>query len=172
MHTMLPVRVIEPIVLQIRAMPLFRQNDSVIRHSYITYILLGCQDLSCIYCGCVITKLSNSSLCIFVLDLNLSEIPPDLESILIMSLDVPHKAGSRSSQEEFGWHKVGTAAGISRRELNYYQYSRQQSPTKLLLDKLGSQGRTISYLIDVLQKPRVELDSVANNIIRHRATRI
>ncbi|XP_020628632.1 uncharacterized protein LOC110065806 [Orbicella faveolata] len=101
--------------------------------------------------------------------LNLSEIPPDLEDILVMKLDVPHGAES----QEFGWQKVGSAAGISRCELKYYEHLRgkNESPTKLLLDKLGSQGRTVSYLIDVLQKPRVDLDNVAKTI-RHRVARI
>ena len=74
----------------------------------------------------------------------------------------------------FGWEKVGNAAGIPRRELKYYQneYLRPNgSPTKLLLDKLGSQGKTISDLLDVLQKPRVQLDSVAASI-RHRVTTV
>ena len=80
-----------------------------------------------------------------------------------MGLDVQH-----SDSEVYGWQKVGNAAGIPRHELTYYEQSvgRYRSPTKLLLDKLGSQGRTISYLIDVL--PRVELGSVAETITRHR----
>lgn len=116
------------------------------------------------------TELNKSSLFVFVLDLNLSEIPPDLEDILVTSLDVPHGAESKV----YGWQKVGNAAGISRRELTYYEYlgGRKESPTKLLLEKLGSQGRTILYLIDVLQRPRVELGSVAKTIIRHRVTRV
>lgn len=102
-------------------------------------------------------------------DLNLAEIPPDLEDLLVMKLDVPHGAES----QEFGWKKVGNEAGISRCELKYYEHlgGKNESPTKLLLEKLGSQGRTISYLIEVLQKPRVELDNVAKTI-RHRVTRI
>lgn len=89
---------------------------------------------------------------------------------MVTSLDVPHRAESKV----FGWQKVGNAAGISKRELTYYEHlgGRNESPTKLLLEKLGSQGRTISYLIDVLQKPRVELGSVAKTIIRHRVTRV
>ena len=104
------------------------------------------------------------------LDLNLAEIPPDLEDILVMKLDVPHGA---KSDQEFGWQKVVNAAGISKCELKYYEHlgGKNESPTKLLLDKLGSQGRTLSYLIDVLQKPRVELGNVAKTI-RHRVTRI
>ena len=86
-----------------------------------------------------------------------------------MKLDVPHGAES----QEFGWQKVGNAAGIPRCELKYYEHlqGKNESPTKLLLDKLGSQGRTISYLIDVLQKPTVDLGNVAKTI-RHRVTRI
>ena len=86
-----------------------------------------------------------------------------------MNLDVPHRAES----QVFGWQKVANAAGISRCELRYYEHLRgkNESPTKLLLEKLGSQGKTISYLIDVLQKPRVELGCVAKTI-RHRVTRI
>lgn len=86
-----------------------------------------------------------------------------------MKLDVPYGADSR----EFPWQKVAKAAGLPNFELRYYEYlsRKNESPTKLLLDKLGSQGRTISYLIDVLQKPRVELGNIANTI-RHRVTRI
>ena len=108
----------------------------------------------------------------FFLDLNLGEIPPDLEDILVKRLDVPH---GRSDNNEYGWVKVGNAAGISRHELKFYKTEYQRpngSPTKLLLEKLGSQGKTISYLIDVLQAPVVQLDSVAASIIRHRVTRV
>ena len=101
--------------------------------------------------------------------MNLAEIPPDLEDILVMELDVPHGA----ERQEFGWRIVGNEAGISERELKYYEHlgGKNNSPTKLLLEKLGSQGKTISYLIDVLQEPRVELDNVAKTI-RHRVARI
>ena len=43
-------------------------------------------------------------------------IPPDLEDMLVMKLDVPHGAKS----QEFGWQKEGNAAGISRYEPKYY----------------------------------------------------
>ncbi|KAJ7383295.1 hypothetical protein OS493_029260 [Desmophyllum pertusum] len=99
-------------------------------------------------------------------DLNLLNIPPDLEEILVTSLDVPH-----NDSDVYGWQKVGNAAEIPPHVLKYYKYARE-SPTKSLLEKLGSQGRTISYLIDVLRKPSVGLGSVAETIIRHRATRI
>ncbi|KAM7430739.1 hypothetical protein ABFA07_018620 [Porites harrisoni] len=104
-------------------------------------------------------------------DLNLCEIPPDLEDILVKRLDVLH---SRSSNNEYGWVKVGNAAGISGHELKFYktEYLRPNgSPTKLLLEKLGSQGKTISYLIDVLQAPELQLDNVAASI-RRRVTRV
>ena len=108
----------------------------------------------------------------FFLDLNLGDIPPDLDDILVKKLDVPH---GRSDNNEYGWVKVGNAAGISGHELKFYRTEYQRpngSPTKLLLEKLGSQGKTISYLIDVLQAPVVQLDSVAASIIRHRVTRV
>ena len=101
-----------------------------------------------------------------VLDLKLSEIPQDLEDLLVTILDVTHGMPGR---EEYGWQKVGSAAGISRHELKLYrnEYLRQNgSPTKLLLEKLGSQGKTISHLLDILQTPRVQLCSVAV-LIRH-----
>ena len=102
------------------------------------------------------------------LDLNLSEIPPDLEDILVTKLDVRHGADSK----EFRWQKVAKEAGIPNFEIKYYKdASGNESPTKLLLDKLGSQGRTLLDLIDFLQKPRVELGNVAKTI-RHRVTRI
>lgn len=86
-----------------------------------------------------------------------------------MELDVPNEADSR----DLPWQKVAKAAGLRNREIRYYEYlsGKNESPTKLLLGKLGSQGRTISYLLDVLQKPRVELCNIANTI-RHRVTRI
>ena len=108
----------------------------------------------------------------FFLDLNLGEIPPDLEDILVKRLDVLH---GRSDNNEYGWVKVGNAAGISGHELKFYKTEYQRpngSPTKLLLEKLGSQGKTISYLIDVLKAPVVQLDSVAASITRHRVTRV
>ena len=109
-------------------------------------------------------------ICLFA-DLNLCEIPPDLEDILVKRLDVPH---GRSGNNAYGWVKVGNAAGISRHELRFYKTEYQRpngSPTKLLLEKLGSQGKTISYLIDVLQAPEVQLDNVAASIKR-RVTRV
>ena len=105
-----------------------------------------------------------------VLDLSLSEIPQDLEDILVMMLDVEH---DKPENKVFAWQKVGSAAGISRHELKLYknEYLRQNgSPTKLLLEKLGSQGKTISFLLDVLQTPRVQLGNVAA-LIRQRVTR-
>ena len=104
-------------------------------------------------------------------DLNLSEIPPDLEDILVQELDIRQTPGK---YEVFRWQKVGKEAGIPQRELKYLETEYERpcgSPTKVLLDKLGSQGRTISYLIDVLQTPKVQLGSVAASI-RHRVTRI
>ena len=91
-----------------------------------------------------------------------------------MSLDVPQNdKPSVAESNMYGWQKVGDAAGIPRCELRYYEHlGKHESPTKLLLEKLGSQGKTISYLIDVLQKPRVQLESVADTIIRHRVTRV
>ena len=74
----------------------------------------------------------------------------------------------------YGWQKVGKEAGIPRRELKYYEneYLRPNgSPTKQLLEKLGSQGKTISYLLDVLQNPRVQLGNVAASI-RHRVPKV
>ena len=109
-------------------------------------------------------------ICLFA-DLNLCEIPPDLEDILVKRLDVPH---GRSGNNAYGWVKVGNAAGISRHDLTFFKTEYQRpngSPTKLLLEKLGSQGKTISYLIDVLQAPEVQLDNVAASI-RRRVTRV
>ena len=109
-------------------------------------------------------------ICLFA-DLNLCEIPPDLEDILVKRLDVPH---DRSGNNAYGWVKVGNAAGISRHELRFYKTEYQRpngSPTKPLLEKLGSQGKTISYLKDVLQAPEVQLHTVAASI-RRRVTRV
>ena len=100
-----------------------------------------------------------------ILDLSLSEIPQDLEDVLVMKLDAPSEADS----ESYGWQRVGREFGVSRDELNYFkiEYLRDNgSSTKLLLDKLGCQGKTISDLIVVLQSSRVEFHGVAKLIIQ------
>lgn len=84
-----------------------------------------------------------------------------------MKLDTPYGVG----RHEFPWQKVAKAAGLRQTDLSYYEYlsRKNESPTKLLLDQLGSQGRTILDLIDILEKPQVDLGKIAN-IIRHRVT--
>ena len=85
--------------------------------------------------------------------------------MLVMKLDAPNVAESNS----YGWQKVGREFGISQDELNYFkiEYLRQNgSPTKLLLCKLGCQGKTICDLIDVLQRPEVEFYGIAELIVR------
>ena len=91
-----------------------------------------------------------------------------------MSLDVSvNDKPCVAESNMYGWKKVGDAAGIPPLELRYFEHlGKHESPTKILLQKLGSQGKTISDLIDVLQKPKVQLESVADTIIRHRVTRI
>ena len=102
---------------------------------------------------------------LYISDFRLSEIPHDLEDMLIMKLDAPNKAES----ESYGWQKVGRAFNIQQFKLEYFkvEYLRPNgSPTKLLLEDLGCKGKTICDLIDVLQKPRVKLHEIAELIIR------
>ncbi|PFX27698.1 hypothetical protein AWC38_SpisGene7581 [Stylophora pistillata] len=108
-------------------------------------------------------------------DLNLAEIPPDLLDKLVMRLDVPQAEKSITQGKTFGWQTVGKEVGIPQTELKYYEHlgrHASESPTKMLLDKMGSQGKTISDLVDVLNKPKLKLGNVAETIIRHRVTRI
>lgn len=108
-------------------------------------------------------------------DLNLAEIPPDLLDKLVMRLDVPQADKSITQGKTFGWQTVGNEVGIPQTELKYYEHlgrHASESPTKILLDKMGSQGKTISDLVDVLNKPKLKLGNVAETIIRHRVTRI
>ena len=59
----------------------------------------------------------------------------------------------RGQNKMYGWQKVGKEAGIPRRELNFYKtaYRRPDSfPKNMLQRNSGTQGKTISYLLDVL----------------------
>lgn len=92
-----------------------------------------------------------------------------------MRLDVPQgDVQSVHQSRTFGWQTVANAVGIPPIELRYYEYLgtiRDESPTKRLLEKLGSQGKTISDLVAVLNRPKVKLENVADTIIRHRVPR-
>lgn len=95
-------------------------------------------------------------------NLNLSMLPPDLEDLLCMKLDVRRK-GERSS----GWRKVGAEFKVSQDHLRYLniEYRRDNgSPTSKLLQVLGTRGKTISDLVDVLKSPRVNRLDIANLI--------
>ena len=61
----------------------------------------------------------------------------------------------KDKSKMYGWQKVGNAAGIPRREVEFYEtaYRRPNGfPTKLVLDKLGTQGKSVSYLLGLILK--------------------
>ena len=102
-------------------------------------------------------------------------MPPDLLDELVMRLDVPQgDVQSVHHSRTFGWQIVANAVGIPPTKFKYYEHLgtlKDESPTKRLLEKLGSQGKTISDLIAVLNRPKVKLGNVADTIIRHRVPR-
>ena len=98
------------------------------------------------------------------IDTKLSEIPPDLEYLLVKKLDVRCKG-----ERQYGWQKVGVAFKIASDDLRYLkiEYKRDNgSPTSKLLSILGiSKGKTVSDLVNVLKSPKVNLPDVASLII-------
>ena len=85
----------------------------------------------------------------------LSDISPQLEDLLIKKLDVPLEGGRL-----YGWQQLGTAFGISKDVLKYLEiaYKRDNgSPTKELLEILGSEGKRVSDVAEVLQKMRIKI---------------
>lgn len=103
----------------------------------------------------------------YLIDTTLSELPPDLEDLLVEKLDVRCK-GERLC----GWQKVGKAFKIPSDFLKYLniEYRRDNgSPTSKLLLKLGtSEGKTVSDLVNVLKSPEVNLPDVASLMLRSR----
>jgi len=97
--------------------------------------------------------------------LNLSELPPDLEHLLVKTLDV-----RRRGERHYGWQKVGAAFKISKDDLEYLkiEYRRDNgSPTSTLLSILGTKGKTVSDLENVLRSPKGKLPNVASRIRRY-----
>ncbi|XP_078358137.1 uncharacterized protein LOC144642904 [Oculina patagonica] len=96
----------------------------------------------------------------------LSEIPPDLEDLLVKKLDVRCKG-----ERLYGWQKVGAVFKIANHDLDYLklEYKRDNgSPTSKLLCLLGiSKGKTVSDLMNVLKSPKVKLPDVASVITRY-----
>ena len=92
-------------------------------------------------------------------------MPPDLEYLLVKNLDVRCRGERR-----YGWQKVGAAFKISKDDLEYLkiEYKRANgSPTSMLLSILGTKGKTVSDLDNVLRSPKVKLPKVASLIRRH-----
>ena len=115
-----------------------------------------------IYNGC---RSLRSAFTYHLLDLNLSEMPPDLDNLLVKNLDV-HCRGER----RYGWQKVRAAFKISKKDLEYLkiEYKRDNgSPTSTLLAILGTKGKTVSDLENVLRSPKVKLPNVASLIRRY-----
>lgn len=125
--------------------------------------------------ACIITKLCNIDIyngcpssrtfTYHLLDLNLSEMPPDLDYLLVKKLDV-----RRRGERRYGWQKVGAAFKISKDDLEYLkiEYKRDNgSPTSTLLSILGTKGKTVSDLVNVLRSPKVKLANVASLIRRY-----
>ena len=102
---------------------------------------------------------------LYLLGLNLSELPPDLEYLLVKTLDV-----RRKGERHYGWQKVGAAFKISKDDLEYLkiEYRRDNgSPTCTLLSMLGTKGKTVSDLENVLRSPKGKLPNVASRIRRY-----
>ena len=99
-------------------------------------------------------------------DLNLSEIPPDLEDLLVKKLDV-----RRKDERLYGWQKVGAAFNVDSDDLEYLtlEYKRDNgSPTSKLLSILGiSRCKTVSDLVNVLKRRKVKLLDVASLVRRY-----
>ena len=101
----------------------------------------------------------------YVAGFPLSEIPADLEELLIKKLDV-----RRSGERLNGWQKIGTAFGIRRDDLKYLENAYKKdggSPTKELLEKLSSQGKSVSDLVNVLKSSNVNYPDLALLIEKH-----
>ena len=100
-----------------------------------------------------------------LLDLNLSKMPPDLDYLLVKTLDM-----RRRGERRYGWQKVGAAFKIPKDDLEYLniEYRRDNgSPTSTLLAILGTRGKTVSDLENVLRSPKVKLPNVASLIRRY-----
>ena len=92
-------------------------------------------------------------------------MPPDLDNLLVKNLDVRCRGERR-----YGWQKVGAAFKISKDDLEYLkiEYKRDNgSPTSTLLAILGTRGKTVSDLENVLRSPKVKLPNVASLIRRY-----
>lgn len=99
----------------------------------------------------------------YITGLALSDISPDLQTTLILKLDVSHKG-------EYGWQKVGREFKIHKDYLKYLEtaYKRGgESPTKELLDILIAKGRTVNDLVNALKSPKVNRRDVAKDICQH-----
>lgn len=86
--------------------------------------------------------------------LNLCHIPQDLENIIIKSLEASHPRKGKNVQ--YGWQKVGIRAGIPPHDLKFFEteYRRPNGyPSKLLLERLGGAGNTVSDLLNLLEMP-------------------
>ena len=60
----------------------------------------------------------------------------------------------------FGWQQLGTAFGISKDDLKYLEIACKRdggSPTKELLEILGSKGKRVSDVVEVLQKMSIKI---------------
>lgn len=72
----------------------------------------------------------------------------------------------------FGWQNVGKAFGIDNDHLDYMKLSHKRndgSPTKILLEILAAQGKTVGDLINALKSPKVNRQDVASLILQHIA---
>lgn len=86
--------------------------------------------------------------------LNLCDIPQDLENTIIKSLETSYPR--RGKNVQYGWQKVGIRAGIPPQELKFFEteYRRPNGyPSKLLLERLGGAGYTVSDLLNLLGLP-------------------
>ena len=76
----------------------------------------------------------------------------------------------RGGDRRYGRQKIGAAFKISKDDLKYLniEYRRDNgSPTSRLLSILGTKGKTVSDLVNVLRSPKVNLPNVASQIRRY-----
>ena len=94
----------------------------------------------------------------------LSDIPLDLEDIIVKTLEV-------TCRGQYGWKKVGKVLGVNQDNLNYWENlkSMEKPATGQLLETIKATHPefTIIDLMDTLRSPEVQLPEVALRIHQH-----
>ena len=97
----------------------------------------------------------------------MSNLPLDLEDILIKKLDVRQKG-----EFLYGWQKLSKAFGIKKEDIDYIEIAYKRpggSPTKDLLEILACRGKKISDLVKALKSPQVNFPDIALLIEKHES---